>query len=239
VPSQHTLHYLITGPHVSLAKLAIVPCGRKRIAAKFQQIIQAKKNLDVVCVSRLEKGKGQDLLIKAFARVNQQVPNTQLIIVGEGTFQKELEKLIINLKLSAHVKLIGRVPEALREISKASLCVFPSVWPMEGFGLVLIEAMALSKPVVAFNHGPGNEVIIDESTGLLAKSGDIKDLADKIINLLQNPALRQTLGTAGHRKFLQKYTIKKCTQQFSKVLNEAYTQNQARKLLKEIVIDVN
>jgi glycosyltransferase involved in cell wall biosynthesis len=234
VPSKNTFDHLISGPHISLAKSVVIPCGRKSISTEFFRKIKKSPAPSIVCVSRLEKGKGQDLLIKAFVQVKKRIPKAQLIIVGEGNFQANLEKLITDLKLSANVTLTGRVPNALTEMAKADLCVFPSVWPLEGFGLVLLEAMALGKPVVAFDHSPGNEIVINGQTGLLAKSGDIQDLASKMINLLENPALGKKLGLSGKKRFLATYTIKKCAQQFYSTLNEGYVQSKAKKLLKDI-----
>jgi len=235
VPSKNTFNHLISGPHISLAKLVVIPCGRKSIPIGFSRKIKKPQTPYVVCVSRLEKGKGQDLLIKAFVQVKKRVPKAQLIIVGEGIFREELAELITDLKLSANVQLIGRVPNALTEMAKANLCVFPSMWSLEGFGLVLLEAMALGKPVIAFDHKPGNEIVVNEQTGLLAKSGDVKDLANKIITLLENPTLGKKLGMAGKKRFLKKYTIEKCAQQFHNTLNEGYIQSKAKKLLKDIV----
>ncbi|PIY80049.1 MAG: glycosyl transferase family 1, partial [Candidatus Pacebacteria bacterium CG_4_10_14_0_8_um_filter_42_14] len=89
----------------------------------------------------------------------------------------------------------------------------------EGFGLVTIEAMALGKPVVAFDHGPGNEIVVDGKTGLLAKSGDVHDLAKKIIRVLEDRDLAESLGRAGRKRFLEKYQIEKCVREYETLLH--------------------
>ena len=216
VPSENTLDHL-KAVGVAPEKLALIPCGRPDVA-KNLKTKRGAAGQKIVCVSRLEPGKGQDLLIKAFQKVHQKSPSSTLMIVGEGDFDIELKSLIRKYKLSNSVRLAGRVPDALRVMSEADLCVFPSVWPLEGFGLVTVEAMALGKPVVAFNHGPGNEIVVDGVTGLLAKSGDVNDLEKKIIQMLENKTLAKKLGSAGRKRFLEKYQIDGCVKEYSKFL---------------------
>ena len=216
VPSENTLDHL-KAVGISSEKLVLIPCGRPDVAQNLRTSHSAVGQ-KIVCVSRLEPGKGQDLLIKAFKKVHQKLPSSTLTIVGEGDFAVELESLIRKYKLSRSAKLVGRVPDALRVMSEADLCVFPSVWPLEGFGLVTVEAMALGKPVVAFNHGPGNEIVVDGVTGLLAKSGDVNDLEKKIIQMLENKTLAKKLGSAGRKRFLEKYQIDGCVKEYSKFL---------------------
>lgn len=237
VPSQNTLRHLTGRSHVDLAKLSLVPCGRKDVSATQKRKLKTAKQtpINVVCVSRLEAGKGQDVLIRTFAKVTKHVPSARLLIVGEGAFRAELERLIKEFRLENVVQLLGKVPDAMSELQTATVCVFPSVWLLEGFGLVMIEAMALGKPVVAFDHGPGNEIVVNEVTGLLARSGDVDDLATKIIEVLKNPALARSLARAGQQRFLSQYQIEPIATQYQQVFNQALAQHQARQLLKEIL----
>ena len=235
IPSRHTASHLVSDAHVSTVKLKLAQCGRVDVQENLLKKSQKPELNHIVCVSRLEPGKGQDLLIRAFAGVVKKVPTARLTVVGEGDFRPTLEDLIKKLELHQSVRLAGRVPNALEEMAKASMCVFPSVWPLEGFGLVLIEAMALGKPVIAFDHGPGNEIVINNETGLLVQSGDVDGLSLKIIELLKNPVLRKRLGRRGRQTFLENYTIRQSALRYKSVLEEAYVLEQSSRLLKSVL----
>lgn len=205
VPTRHTKQHLIAGAKLSLSKLTVIPCGRRILAPRTTKVDEYR----LVCVSRLERGKGQDLVIQAFGKVKQKIPQATLHIVGEGDreFERELRLLISKLGLHESVVLTGRVKSALAELKKAAVCVFPSMWNLEGFGLVAIEAMAVGRPVVAFDHAPLNEIITHRQEGLLVKSGDLEGLAQSIIKLLKDKKLQQKLGAQGKKTFKTKYKI--------------------------------
>jgi len=194
MPSKHTL--TMNQPIVG----KVIPC-----AVDIQPIsIKAKPKL-VVCVSRLEKGKGQDILIKAWREVVKHIPTAKLRIVGEGAELDNLKLEIRNLNLMKSIKLTGYVPNALTELSKSSVVVFPSLWDLEGFGLVAVEAMALSRPVVGFSRGPLGE-IVDRSCGILVPPGDVTALAEAIVTLLTRPKLAARLGEQGYKKYQRNFT---------------------------------
>ena len=90
---------------------------------------------------------------------------------------------------------MGYVEDSVKEIAKASVLVFPSKWELEGFGLVMLEAMSQGVPVVAFNQGTAPE-IIDENSGIL-----VDDLAEGIIKMLEHPT------TGGMKRFKENYTF--------------------------------
>ena len=140
----------------------------------------------MVCVSRLEKGKGQDLLIEAWPRVLEKYPNAKLKIIGEGS---------MILKSCRNVEVTGWIENAIKDIAKASVLVFPSRWELEGFGLVMLEAMSQNVPVVAYNSGTAREIVSEES-GIL-----VDDLAEGIIKMLEKPT------TGGKKRFLENYTL--------------------------------
>lgn len=227
--SYHSRRSLTSSTRISLAKLRIIPCGRN-VDTKKTAISDSST---VVCVSRLEPGKGQDLLIDAFSLIAKKNPQLKLKIVGEGDFLEVLKEKVKQNNLHERVVFAGRVADALQEMASAQLVVFPSVWPLEGFGLVMIEAMSLGKPIVAFDRGPGNEIIEDEKTGLLAKDGDVKDLAEKMEKLLHDRKLAQTLGKTARQKYLSKYQIEPVVDQYEQVFLEAIADHKAKSVLTQ------
>ncbi len=206
VPSLHTQADLIKGKYFLIKQLAVIPCGRKLALEK----INSKKIITeplLVCVSRLEPGKGQNLLIQAFSIVNKKIPKSRLLITGDSPWKKELESLVKRLNLEKNVDFVGRVPDSLLVMSQAQVCVFPSTWELEGFGLVTIEAMALGKPIVAFAVGPTVEILQDHRNGWLAKKGNIDDLAEKLLFVLTHPTEAQRAAHQAQLDFKEKYQI--------------------------------
>lgn len=138
----------------------------------------------VMTVARLEKVKGIEYLIRAFARLS--LPGRlSLIIVGDGSKRDDLEKLAVELGLGEKVKFAGQIPpEGIPEyLTMADCFVLPSL--KEGFGIAILEAMAARVPVIASRVGGILDIVKDGKTGLLVKPGEPEEIAqalDKIYN---------------------------------------------------------
>jgi len=202
VPTNYTARSIIPSSGISSAKLEVIPCARNVIPPRSIPVTP----LSVYCVSRLEPGKGQDWLIRSWELISKQVPDARLYIVGEGDFLPLLKNLVSELHLENSVQFSGRVKDAIAEMAKAEVVVFPSVWSLEGFGIVTAEAMALGKPIVAFRAGPTPE-LIDDQTAVLVPAEDIKAMADAVTNLLLHPQIGKNLGLAARKRYLQKFTF--------------------------------
>ena len=231
VPSKHTLMQLIIEMKVDLGKLRKIACAvpmpvKKRATAQSTNL--------VVCVSRLEPGKGQNRLITAFASVVKSIPRAKLRIVGEGAYAKTLEQLIKKHRLQDAVTLVGRAESAIEEMRQAAVCVFPSTWSLEGFGLTVIEAMSLAKPVLIFDRPPQNELVTDKITGtVIPEKGDQKEtqLANALIKLLKDKKGRAAMGRRAFAEYQSKYTFKQVGPAYEQVLIETKARMQARKQL--------
>lgn len=220
---------------LNLAITGVSPSRARVIWGAINQKKYNKKNNRqvVCCVSRLEEGKGQDMLIKAWPNVLKEIPHAKLKIVGEGGFQKKLKKISTELKLQKSVEFTGYVADSLAKMSEASVCVFPSLWALEGFGMVMIEAMSLKKPVVAFEAGPAPEVVTNGRTGILVEKGNINALSDALILLLKNPQKARVMGEAGYQKFLSNFTFNKVGPQYIDAFTEAIARTESKKLIKK------
>lgn len=152
-----------------------------------------------IAVGRLVPVKGFDLLIRAWARVAAERPNWQLDIWGEGPERARLQGLIDSQGLGHAVALRGATPEIEREMAAASMLVFPSLF--EGFGMVLVEAMACGVPCVAFGCPCGpRDIITHGQDGLLVLPRNIPALADALLSLIDDPAERRRLGANAREK---------------------------------------
>jgi glycosyltransferase involved in cell wall biosynthesis len=152
----------------------------------------------IVACGRLTAQKGYGDLLDGFGAVHA-ATGAHLWILGEGGERAALERRITARGLGAAVRLLGFRRNPYRYMAAADLFVLSSIY--EGFGNVIVEAMATGTPVVSTNcpHGPG-EIIRDGVTGLLVPVGDPPALAAAMIRVLRDPALAATLAAAGLRR---------------------------------------
>ncbi|PIR59894.1 MAG: hypothetical protein COU67_04520 [Candidatus Pacebacteria bacterium CG10_big_fil_rev_8_21_14_0_10_44_54] len=215
--SRHSQFGLLKEGILTKQQLVRIPCGRNIAVPARSGII---KQQEVVCISRMEEGKGQDILVQIFALVHKKLPSAHMTLVGEGAFLTSVKKQIRTLQLTKVIACLGRVPDALAILQKARICAVPSIWPLEGFGLVACEGLALAKPVVAFDHAPINEIVTHERNALLAPDGDLEKFADNIIRLLTDDNLATRLGRSGAKEFQSFYTIEQVAKKYELLLQD-------------------
>jgi GalNAc-alpha-(1->4)-GalNAc-alpha-(1->3)-diNAcBac-PP-undecaprenol alpha-1,4-N-acetyl-D-galactosaminyltransferase len=144
----------------------------------------------IINVGHLSFEKGQEYLIKAFAKIN--APEWNLIIVGDGPKKKELEKLCQSLEIADRVLLIGYQKDVDFFLSQSKIFAFTSI--IEGYPNALIEAMATPLPPVSFDCDAGpSDIIVDNENGFLVKVGDIETFASRLQLLIDQPELRQKI----------------------------------------------
>jgi glycosyltransferase involved in cell wall biosynthesis len=149
-------------------------------------------------VAALAAHKGQRHLVAAAARVVRKVRDARVLIVGEGDLREPLERQIRDLGLERHVLLTGFRRDVLGLMKSFDVFAMSSV--TEGLGSAILEAMACSRPVVATRAGGIPEAVVDGTTGLLVPPRDEAALADALIRVLKDEALRQRLGQAGRER---------------------------------------
>ncbi len=157
----------------------------------------------VVCAARLEPEKDVAMLLRAWHGMAE--PRPLCVIAGEGSQRRQLEEVIRCRRLGDCVRLAGFQEDVLSLINAADLFVLPS--PAEPFGLALLEAMALGKPVVAVGAGGPAEMVEDGANGLLVPPGNERALAAAVQALMAAPARAATFGTQGRARFLECFTL--------------------------------
>lgn len=176
---------------------------------KFLPILK-RHNLEkkriLLTVSRIEKKKGHDNVIKSLPMVIKKIPNLVYLVVGKGSEENQLKHLVQELNLEKNVIFVG---EAKSEELPAYFCCCDIFIMMnrdienkdiEGFGIVFIEASACGKPVIGGNSGGAKEAIVDGVTGFLVEPTNLDKISEKIILLLSNSALAQKLGSNGRKR---------------------------------------
>lgn len=163
--------------------------------------------LSVCRLAASERYKGVDTVIEALPRVLRHVPDVEYVIAGTGDDLPRLQELAEEKGVGNRVRFLGTVDEAtlMRLYSSCSVFVLPS--EREGFGIVFLEAMAARKAVIGGRHGGTPEVVDDGRTGLLVDHGDLEGLTSALITLLTDAQLRQSMGDAGFREVLEKFTF--------------------------------
>jgi glycosyltransferase involved in cell wall biosynthesis len=161
-------------------------------------------------VGRLQPWKGQDRLLEAQSILRDRGHEMHLVIIGGDAYDlspayaESLPRLATRLGLVASVTMTGQVPDAGPYFGQLDVLVNAS--DPEPFGIVLLEGMAHGVPVVAVGSGGPAEFIVDGETGLIARSGDPRALADAIEPLLASEQLRRKLGQAGRESFMRDFT---------------------------------
>ena len=143
-------------------------------------------------VGRLNWAKDQASLIRAFRHVNQECPDTALLLIGEGELRKDLEVRAAEEGVTDRVHFLGDRNDVHELLQGLDLFVLSSV--SEGYSLALLEAGAAALPIVATDVGGNSEIIRDGESGRLVPAGDPVMLADAMLSLLCNPLLAQALG---------------------------------------------
>ena len=149
-------------------------------------------------VGRLAEQKAPEVLLHAFAKIANELPEARLLYVGEGPLHGELEAAAQRLGLADRVHLLGERHDVPQLLAVMDLFALPSRW--EGVGRALTEAMYMRRPVLTTGVNGVPELVQDGVTGVFVKGDDPSDLALKAVRVLKDPALAASLGQAAHRR---------------------------------------
>ena len=156
---------------------------------KYPDVHSSQKSKTVISVGRYDPVKGFDMLIDAWAIVSNTHPDWRLKIIGPGDKTPYMEQ-VKRLKLERYVSCMGASNRIYDEMAEASFYVLSS--RSEGFGLVLVEAMAVGLPCVAFSCSPGPRSIVSHhQNGILVEKDNVLKLAEAICYMIENNLIRE------------------------------------------------
>jgi len=179
----------------------------------------------VVMIARFQHVKGHDVFQTMARRVHEQCPEAHFAVSGENVFGVSKDEAYKNAILTAahqdpvlHDSLtyLGFWEDAREVIAAADIIVCPSRF--ESLGMVHIESMAMERPIVSMNNGGPAETVVDGETGFLVPHENPDALADRVLTLLHDPALRTTMGQAGRARVLAHFTSAGYAGQFSQLV---------------------
>jgi phosphatidyl-myo-inositol dimannoside synthase len=160
----------------------------------------------VVCVSRMVPRKGQDALVRALPAIRRAVPDATLLLVGSGPYHAHLRRLVRRMGMAENVVLTGSVPANQLPAYYAAGDVFAMPCrtrrhglDVEGLGIVYLEASALGLPVIVGDSGGAPEAVRDGETGYLVNGRDVRAIAERSAELLDDAPLRAKFGEAGRQ----------------------------------------
>ena len=153
----------------------------------------------LVYLGRLKRYKRVDLALEVFQKVRRAFPKAQMWIIGEGDARPGLERLARRMGLASSVRFFGFVSEEEKVQALQKAWVLLNTSPKEGFGLVSVEAQACGTPAVVFDSPGLNETVVPGQTGFVVPFGDTEAMARRILDLFQNPALRERMSGAAAR----------------------------------------
>ena len=169
----------------------VVPDESRIEKARKQLGIRQESNV-IGTIARLRKEKGVKYLIQSAVKISDAFPDAVFLIAGDGPLRNELVDLTKKLGLETKVVFAGFCEDIQSIFSIINIVAVPSI--SEGLGIAILEAMAMSKPIVATNVGGIIEILKDGETGLLVPPKDPNILADKIIYLINNKNEARRLG---------------------------------------------
>lgn len=164
----------------------------------------------ITTIGHLIESKGHGYLLQAAPFILKKYPKTVFLMVGkegdsrDGNTKKKIEKLIKELEISNNVILTGLRQDIPEILEMTDIFVLPAII-REGFGLVIIEAMAMGKPVVATKVGAIPEVVENGKTGILVSPADSEELAEAILELLGDKEKASYMGMMGRKRVEEKF----------------------------------
>ncbi len=220
----------ITRWHVNPKKLEVLHNGiyipglpEEDELNRFKSVQNIDDKKVILSISSLIKRKGQQNIIKALPAVIKEVPNAIFILVGEGPYLPELEHLVKELSLESYVKFTNRFADRSELPMFLSICdVFVLASVLESFGIVYLEALALGKPVIG-SRGQGCEDFIENGVnGFLVDPTNTDELARRIVVLLKDRSLRESMGRKGREVvregFLWKYSVERLVRIYEELM---------------------
>jgi len=186
-------------------RLKVVHCGIE--TKRFAEVaVMPVSYLRLVAIGRFVEQKGQMILLQALAEAVKQQPSVHLALIGDGEMRPALEAAIRDKGLAGNVTLTGWLSEAgvRAELAAAHALVMPSF--AEGLPMVVMEAMAAARPVLATYIAGTPELVVPEQTGWLVPAGDVEALTTEILKLAETPGAElAAIGHAGRARVLERH----------------------------------
>ena len=231
--SEVVRQHLIRDFHVAPERVVLVSNGLN--VSRFSNSIVGREERDAIraryglarnsvvfgIVSRIAQVKGHEFFIRAFRWLKAEYPDRQLqcLIVGDGNYKKRILRLVVELKLTEDIRFVPAVRNPVEPLSAIDVFVFPVTW-QEGFGLSVLEAMAMEIPVIASRIGAIDSIVEEGVTGYLTPVRDVGQIARYMEQLSRDRALARKMGCMGRRIVEERFSVEAMTGSMEAVYGE-------------------
>ncbi len=198
---------------ISQNKIYIAPYGLEINNFSPNEYRDREPNL-IIAVGRMVEKKAPHLTVEAFSKVQEKISHSRLEIIGDGPLLERAKAKAVELGIENKVIFHGAKDHDFvkNRVSQAALFVQHSVTASNGdtesLGVSLLEAMACEVPVVTTRHNGFVETVVDGVTGFLVEEKDVDEMAQRMIQILENPELQEKMGKAGRQHVIDKYEAK-------------------------------
>jgi glycosyltransferase involved in cell wall biosynthesis len=194
------------------------PCVSQQVRDRIgAELGFGRDQMLVVCTARLIPEKGVTEYIEAAKRIVRVRNDVFFILVGVGPLSDKLKASVKEAGLESRIRVLGWRNDVPDLMQSADLFVLPSYF-MEGLPVSILEAMACGKAVVSTHHKGCEDAVVDQETGFLIPVKQVQPLVDRIVQMLDDAALRTRMGQAGRRRVEGRFELERCTQQIVDVL---------------------
>ena len=197
-PSEYLKEKLVEFNYARRNKIRVI---RNGIDVDKFRVSSPSNRKNIVFAGKICRQKGCEYLVKAMPLILKKLPKAKLLIGGFDVSgeQMRLTRLAHSLGLHGSVRFLGMAEDVRRHYRKAAVVVIPSVWP-ENCPMVVLEAMSSGRPVVCTRCGGIPEIVDDGVNGFLVEPRNPKQIAERVVEILQNPSLAQRMGTQARTK---------------------------------------
>jgi len=228
VPSRHLRDQIVSSGYIGVSRFEVIPIGiddslwqgnreegREFLHRRFNVPTDA-----MVCLTsaRFVRQKGHCYLIDAVKNLEDRCRDVVFVLLGDGPLQTELAERIRKYDLTDRFVFCGLLKNHRKAVFGADLYVHPAV--VEPFGIVLVEAMAASLPVIASRVGGIPEVVEENRTALLVEPGDIDQMARYIEKMYAEPQMRDSFGRAGYERYRKHFRMETMIDRIEKTICE-------------------
>ncbi|MFC2141363.1 glycosyltransferase family 4 protein [Acidobacteriota bacterium] len=205
-------------------KISVIPNGLNINPIVNSNEADSEKPI-VLFLSNLIKSKGFWDVLYSIKYVVKRFPDVSFIFAGNWTNEKdkiESEILVRKEKIERNTRFLGSIVGTAKIdlLASADIFVFPTYYPLEGHPLVIVEAMASGLPIISTDHAAIGQSVINGKNGLLTEKRNPKQIADKIMLLLEKPDLRQSMGRESKKIYEENFTEEKMIERLASTFIE-------------------
>ena len=189
---------------------------KDEVITEYREIFDNDKIIKFITVGRFCEEKGYEYLIKAFSEVRKQIPESKLILIGDGPLYNTIKNLIKKERLEKDIILLGLRRNPFKYLSKSDIFILSSI--TEGLGIVILEALACEIPIISTDCVGPKEILDNGKYGLIVKKMDSKELAEKMIILANDKKLLNLYSNQSFKR-AEFFDIEKITDLWRNLIN--------------------